>query len=341
MLEIRVPISPKPYFFRQVECLYRSAQACGGLTGNVRMVVSVGEDIEPYEIAATQPWSDANVIWRWAPREEFRELSYHAAVLDRFRVQSDADVVLFADADTLFVNSVDDLLQSLQTTPAIAGVMAHVPPFTSRPGDTWETVFRRLGRSLPSDLHQHTGWEIMFHQPALRFSPIYYNFGAVFVSRPLLRDLAAAYQRQLLVAETADVGYFVGQLALTRAVYELDLPRIALSPRYNFPNDPLFEAHYPRDLADLRILHYLRQDQVQRDAIWDSPEETVAFINRRDLRPSNEALRRTVEKLWTMEGGLCRRCDTAWSAPSCLPSSPGPATLSQHISSAISRILGR
>src|ERR1700733_2238858 len=76
MLEICVPISPKPYFFRQVECLYRSAQACGGLTGNVRMVVSVGEDIEPYEIAATQPWSDTNVIWRWAPREEFRELSY-------------------------------------------------------------------------------------------------------------------------------------------------------------------------------------------------------------------------------------------------------------------------
>ena len=72
------------------------------------MVVSVGEDIEPYEIAGTQPWSDANVIWRWVPQEEFRKLSYHAAVLDRFKVQSDADVVLFADADTMFDNSVDD-----------------------------------------------------------------------------------------------------------------------------------------------------------------------------------------------------------------------------------------
>jgi hypothetical protein len=257
MLEIRVPISPRPYFFRQVECLYRSAQACGGRTGDVRMVVSVGEDMEPYDIAASQSWSDQNVIWRWAPREEFRRLSYHAAVLDRFKVESDAEVVLFADADTLFVNSVDDLLESLQTVPVVAGVMAHVPPFATRPEETWNTIFRKLGRSLPSDLHQHTGWGTMFHRNDVRFSPIYYNFGAVFVSCDFLPDLAAAYQRQLVVAEKADVGYFIGQLALTLAIYELDLPRIALSPRYNFPNDPLFEASYPRDLADLRILHYL------------------------------------------------------------------------------------
>ena len=201
--------------------------------------------MEPYDIAASQSWSDQNVIWRWAPREEFRRLSYHAAVLDRFKVESDAEVVLFADADTLFVNSVDDLLESLQTVPVVAGVMAHVPPFATRPEETWNTIFRKLGRSLPSDLHQHTGWGTMFHRNDVRFSPIYYNFGAVFVSCDFLPDLAAAYQRQLVVAEKADVGYFIGQLALTLAIYELDLPRIALSPRYNFPNDPLFEAQLP------------------------------------------------------------------------------------------------
>jgi hypothetical protein len=341
MLEIRVPISPRPYFFRQVECLYRSAQACGGLTGDVRVVVSVGEDMEPYDIAATQPWSDTNVLWRWVKREEFRKLGYHAAVLDRFKVESDATVVLFADADTLFVNNVDDLLESLQTVPAIAGVMAHVPPFVTRPEETWETTFSKLGRRLPSDLHQHTGWGAMFHRHDVRFSPIYYNFGAVFVPRHLLSNLADAYHRQLVVAESADVGYFIGQLALTLAIYKLDLPRIALSPRYNFPNDPMFEAQYPQDLADLRILHYLRLDEVQRDTIWRSQEETLAFINRRNLRPSNEILRRTVEKLWTMEGGMSRACDSASFAPSSSPSSRAPATLNQRISSVISRILDR
>jgi hypothetical protein len=308
MLEIRVPISPRTHFFRQVECLYRSAQACGGLTGDVRMVVSVGEDVEPYNIAATQPWSDTNVIWRWAKREEFRKLSYHATVLDRFKVESDANVILFADADTLFVNDVDDLLESLQTVPAVAGVMAHAPPFVTRPQETWETTFSKLGLSLPSDLHQHTGWGTMFRRHDVRFSPIYYNFGAVFVPCQFLSNLADAYHRQLVVAESADVGYFVGQLALTLAIYELNLPRIALSPRYNFPNDPLFEAQYPEDLADLRILHYLRLDEVQRDTIWESPDKTQAFLERRNLRPSNEALRRTVDKLWTSEGGVSLTC---------------------------------
>jgi hypothetical protein len=179
----------------------------------------------------------------------------------------------------------------------------------------------------------------MFHRHDVRFSPIYYNFGAVFVPRDFLPDLAQAYQRQLVIAEKANVGYFVGQLALTLAICELDLRRIALPPRYNFPNDPLFEADYPQDLTDLRILHYMRLDQVQRDAIWESPEATLAFITRRDLRPSNEALRRTVEKLWTMEGGLSQACDTASFAPSSLLSDPGPATLSRRISSVISRIL--
>lgn len=339
MLEIRVPISPKPYFFRQVECLYRSAQACGGLTGDVRMVVSVGEDIEPYDIAATQPWSDANVIWRWASREEFRKLSYHATVLDRFKVKSDADIVLFADADTVFVNNVDDLLESLQTVPVVAGLIAHSPPFLTRPEETWETIFRKLGRSLPSDLHQHTAWGIWLHRHDVRFCPAYYNFGAVFVPCRFLPDLAAAYTRQLVVAENADVGYFIGQLALTLAIYELDLPRITLSPRYNFPNSPFYEAAYPQDLADLRILHYGIQDQVRRDTIWQSPEETLAFINRRNLCPSNEVLRRTVEKLWTMKGGLSQACDTVSFAPSCPRPTTGPT---EHATSAeIEKMLAR
>ena len=96
----------------------------------------------------------------------------------------------------------------------------------------------------------------MFHRHDLRFSPIYYNFGAVFVAGRFLPDLAAAYLRQLVIAEKADVGYFIGQLALTLAIYELDLPRIALSLRYNFPNGPQWEATYPQDLTDIRILHY-------------------------------------------------------------------------------------
>jgi hypothetical protein len=61
--------------------------------------------------------------------------------------------------------------------------------------------------------------------------PIYYNFGAVLVPRRFLPDLAAAYVRQLVVAENADVGYFVGQLALTLAIYA-----IVLNPDHHLGN---------------------------------------------------------------------------------------------------------
>jgi len=300
MLEIRVPISPRPYFFRQVECLYRSAKSCGGLTGQVRMVVSVGEDMEPYDIAATMPWSDENVVWRWVAREDFRRLHYHGTGLDRFKYDSDASVVAFLDADTLFVNGVDDLLASLAVTPAIAGVMAHIPPFPDHSADTWETLFHRLGRRLPPDLHQHTGWGTMMHRPDRQFAPVYYNFGAVFISSGLLPALSGIFPQALDMAEQADVGYYRSQVALTLGIYELDLPRITLSPRYNFPNDPLFEFAYPGDLRDLRILHYLRLDEVQRDAIWETPEATAEFIRRSGLRPSNQMLQRTVAKLFPL-----------------------------------------
>ncbi len=295
-LEIRVPISPKPYFFRQVEYLYKSAVACAGPNTTIQMIVSVGEDMEPYDIGATQPWADENVSWRWVPREDFKTLSYHATGLDRFFVETDADFILMADADTMFIRGVDDLLLSLRESPAIAGVIAHVPPFLGQPEVTWKSLLKIYGRALPKDLYQHTGWGTMFHDPQLRFGPAYYNFGAVFIPAAMMPDLAKTFAANLS-DKSSNVGYFQGQVALTLSIHDLDLPRIALEPRYNFPNDPRFEQAYPQDLADVRILHYLRLEQIQRDAIWQSPEMLDSFLARRDLMPSNEILRSRIQFL--------------------------------------------
>ncbi len=295
-LEIRVPISPKLYFFRQVEYLYKSAVACAGPNTTIKMAVSVGADMDPYDIGATQTWSDKNVSWRWVPREDFRQHSYHATGLDRFFAESNADFVLMADADTIFIRGVHDLLLALCESPSIAGVMAHVPPFITQPNVTWTTFLERFGRKLPKDLHQHSGWGAMFHDPKLRFGPAYYNFGAVFIPGAMMPDLAKTYAANLTNA-AYEVGYFQGQVAFALSIQDLDLPRIALDLRYNFPNDPLFEQSFPQDLADIRILHYLRLDEIQRDAIWETPETLAAFLAHRDLRPSNEALRSRIQFL--------------------------------------------
>jgi hypothetical protein len=84
---------------------------------------------------------------------------------------------------------------------------------------------------------------------------------------------------------------------LTLGLYRLGLRRITLEPRYNFANDPLFDAAYPEDLRDVRILHYLRTNIVSRERDFASSAALDALIARRDLRGSNEVLRTTVAKL--------------------------------------------
>jgi hypothetical protein len=292
--EIRVPISPREDFFRRVEFLHRSVRACGGLTAEATLVVSIGADIQPFDVVAREPWSRDQVTWRWVDREAFRRDSFFSTGLDRFRARSDADIVLFADADVIFVNGIDDLLKSLLHQPAIAGVIAHAPP---KGNFDWGDVFSEAGIAPPWDAYQHSGWRLMCHEPEQRFTPAYYNFGAVFVPGGWIGMLAHVYERMTALAERQEVGYFKAQLALTLAMYRLGMRRLALELRYNFPNDPLFEPAFTEDLHDLRILHYLRTEIVDRERDFSSPEALQSLIARRDLTGSNEVLRATVEKL--------------------------------------------
>jgi hypothetical protein len=299
-LDIRIPISPEPYFYRQVEYLWRAFNAAGGVGARARFVVTVGEDCEPFDLVERNPWSRDRVEWRWTDREKFRRLSYGATALDRWEHGTDADVVLLLDADTLLINPIDDIVQALAETPAIAGVMAHVPPFVGlAPQTGWDEVFAAVGRSVPPDRFQHSGWGGMLADHRHRFGPAYYNFGAVFVPGSLLLKLGAEYERWMASALTAPIHrWFYGQLALTFAIYELQLPRIALGLRYNFPNDVWADHKMSSELSDIRILHYLREDVIgTRRETWGSDKNFAAFLARKDLTGSNEVLRATAALL--------------------------------------------
>jgi hypothetical protein len=150
---------------------------------------------------------------------------------------------------------------------------------------------------VPRDAYQFSGWRLMVADAHDRFAPAYYNFGAVFVPGSWIGILAHAYKGSIAIAESAGFDFFKGQVAVTLALYRLGLRRLALELRYNFPNDPLFDSAYPRDLDDLRILHYLRTEIVDRDGDFASPEALRALVARRDLIGSNELLRETLEKL--------------------------------------------
>lgn len=295
--EVRVPISPKPHFFRQIEYLKRSFEVNGGVAASSRFVVSVGEDCEPYDLHAAQPWSLGRIDWKWVNRDAFRQMSYTATGLDRFLHPTDADVVLLADADTLLIRNLDDLLFGLSREPAVAGVMAHMPPhYGPMTAPSWRAVFAAIGRRLPRDLYEHSGYGSMFADAGNRFGPAYFNFGAVFVPGRFLSLLGQMFERSLVAAYSAPIHkFFHAQLALTLALYELDLPRIVLRPRYNYPNDPLMDAYSTNELADIRFMHYLREPIIgTRIETWGSDERFNAFLSRSDLHGSNEVLRQTI-----------------------------------------------
>lgn len=301
-LEVRVPISPTPSFFRQVEYLSRSFDLnAPGV--DVRFEIFVGDDCEPYDLEAANPWSRGRVRWHWADREEYRQRKYTATATERFRRETGADIVMFADADILVVGRIDSLLRSLQSAPAVAGVMAHVPPFIGGgpivPGSSWEAVFRTAGRFLPRDRFQHTGWGTMYDSPEHRFGPAYFNFGVVFVPGTAVSELSAEYERQMPIAIRTPIHpVYHAQLAWTFAMYELDVPRICLEPRYNYPNLEWADRTMASDLQDLRIVHYMGENVIgTRRELWEDDERFEAFVARRDLTGSNETLRRTVARL--------------------------------------------
>lgn len=293
-LEIRIPISPEPHFFRQVQYIARACAALGGALGSAKIAVSVGAACEPRDLHEEHPWSRERVEWRWVNRALFEQQSFFATGSDRLMRPTDADFVLLLDADTLIVRGLDDLLVALETSPAVAGVMAHVPPFNGMKSVNWRDVFGSLGQPFPPGRFEHTGWITMYGPPADRFGPAYYNFGVVFVPGPTVQDVGAVFVRQMQRASTAPIHqYFIGQLAFTLSIYELGLPHVALPLRYNFPNYPWADQRAISDLADVRVVHYLAEDVIgtRRDT-WGSEQNFGAFLARADLTGANEVLRR-------------------------------------------------
>ena len=103
-LEIRIPISPTPHYFRRIHFMAASLRRMQDEVGAHTFVVCVGGDTEPFDLHAAEPWSrNYPIIWHWADREKFRRDSYWETSRDVFRQPTRAQLVMFADADLLFV----------------------------------------------------------------------------------------------------------------------------------------------------------------------------------------------------------------------------------------------
>jgi hypothetical protein len=299
-LEIRVPITSTPHFFRRIHFMAASLRRLGGTLADHELVVCVGGDEEPRDLYRDLPWSkNYPLTWRWTNRDRFRRDSYWETSREIFRQPTRGRHVMCADADVIFVRDFSDLLDDLDHSPAVAGVIAHAPPFGQTPPmEMWEKLFKDYGITTPPSTHEHTGWGFMVNAPEHRYTPVYFNFGMVLAPAEIMQPISAEIAMADDFVNRSLTTFFRFQIALTLTIEKNRLPTRALRLRYNFPNDPGFDQKYPEDLHDLRILHYLRCEIVHRENDFHDLAHVAALIQRRDLRGSNEVFRRCLEELY-------------------------------------------
>ena len=58
---------------------------------------------------------------------------------------------------------------------------------------------------------------------------------------------------------------------------------------YNFPNDARFLARYRQESEGLRLVHYLRKDEFDKEVDFATPAQIAALMDRDDLDEVNRS----------------------------------------------------
>jgi hypothetical protein len=261
-LQIHIPISPTPSFFTMVLMLAESVRSFGGVFSDARIVVSVGDDIAPFDIERARPELEPyGIEWRWTDRSEFQRHSYFATGLDRWAELFECDYVLMADADILIMGPLDDLIDSLPTPRSVAGVIATKPPFTARGnGDDetrWPDLYRAAGLTPPRFDFPIPGHGTHYPLSGIAKAPAYYNFGFVIGRKDAMNAIRETFHTDYLVASDFMQSILAAQAALGLSITRHQLDAAALPVRFNFWTQGKYLVNFPEEAENVRVLHYL------------------------------------------------------------------------------------
>jgi hypothetical protein len=256
----------------------------GGLFADARLIVSVGEDCEPFDIAAAVPQlAPYDITWRWVDREAFRLHTYFATGLDRWAEPFESDFVLMADADMLVTGNFSDIADKLAQPRGIAGVIATFPPWLAcKKGDVdrerWQEMFGLAGLPPPVFDCLHPGYGVYYPAGSgMQFAPAYYNFGFVFGTRDAMNAIGKTFTRDYLLAVDFMQTVLAAQAGLTLSIIRNNVSYLALPVRYNFwSHDPYFDA-FPSDSEDIRVMHY-NNGSFRKDQDIGSPDMVAAWL---------------------------------------------------------------
>jgi len=311
-VEFHIPISPNEHFFTMVHYLAASLRVAGAPLSSCPVVVTVGEDCEPYDLAARNPWSSQYPLqWIWMDRELFRSKGIYATAVDRFRRDFRSPAIVMLDADLLVVGPLGDLFEQVMASAAVCGFIAHGSPFLwtpdarSRPNSAWwGDLYRRAGLGRPQFTCQHSGWNIMFTDESYRYAPPYFNLGVLAAPAAVMRSIGDVILQEMEHVDSVLETVFKCQLGLTLAIERLGLRWNELEVRFNFPNFPAFWNGFHEAIHDIRILHYLGgADGFRKDLDMADPESVRSFLSREGLPAVNVRLRTALRELQAIVEG--------------------------------------
>lgn len=242
--------------------LAASVRSFAGIFSDARIVVSVGDDVEPFDIERARPeLASYDIEWRWTDRGEFKRHSYFATGLDRWAAPFDCDYVLMADADILVLAPLDELTEALPTSRSIAGVIATKPPFTARgKGDDetrWPALYRAAGLTPPPFEFPIPGHGTHYPMSGIAKCPAYYNFGFVIGRNEAMNAIRETFHSDYAVANDFMQTVLAAQAGLGLSIARHRLDAAALPLRYNFWTQAKYLANFPEEAEDVRVLHYL------------------------------------------------------------------------------------
>jgi hypothetical protein len=87
------------------------------------------------------------------------------------------------------------------------------------------------------------------------------------------------------------------QLAVSLALARTGTAALPLAVQWNFPNHQQLADLNPEDTADVRVLHYRRDEEVARNDAFASLDGVDRLLGQRDLAPVNVLLREHVRAL--------------------------------------------
>jgi hypothetical protein len=294
-VEFRIPISPTEKFFSLVRFYNFALRRLGCAYHDARLVVTVGDHCDLDAVRRQNTWSEKfNVVWERVPDEIFDEFHWGGTANWRLRIPvEDADIIVLSDADTILLRDIDPLLAELPIDlPSIRGHMAHLPPPLGAKAiapspigpEFWPWLFSFFGIPWPGAPYRYS----MDADGSLPMSPAYFNLGFIALNAPALAVFGPEVDEATRRVTAATDSAMRCQIALTVIAYRAGIDIDTLPAAYNAANDIIHLTVNRLTAERIRVLHFLREDEINRDEF--QPHLIEKLLSRSLANPANIAL---------------------------------------------------